>query len=111
MSNNRNQNRSRNRGGNQKSAPVQDRVFTFKSKTGAVIRIPASVEYDPDADLLADIADAVNEGNDLVATGLMVRVIKSGFPPEIAEQIRLKASEVKTFSERYFAFSGVDIPK
>lgn len=94
----------------------QDKPFTFKSKTGAVIRIPSKVTYDPDMDAVAEFEKAraaaeVDSEREISMAIAMLDMVKSGFPSEIAETIKLKSSELGDFMQAYFQHTGVDIPK
>ncbi|WP_102157708.1 hypothetical protein [Zhihengliuella halotolerans] len=90
----------------------QDKPFVFKSKTGSTITIPGGTDFDPDADTMVAMRDAQRDhGDGLEALAATIDMIRSGFPAEIAEQIKLKTSEVETFSRAYFKFAGVDLPK
>lgn len=111
MSNNQNRNRNRRPNPGQSNGGVQDRVFVFKSKTGAVIKVPSSVQFDPDAEYAAQLSDAQETRNELLAGAAMLRFIKSGFPDDIAETIVLKLSELEEFTNKYMAFAGANIPK
>lgn len=93
-----------------------DTPFTFKSRTGVTITIPAKVEFDPDADAMAAYGDAVaaaqeDDSNALFAASAALRFIRSGFPEKVAEKIKLKASEVEDFMVAYGKHRGTDIPK
>jgi hypothetical protein len=108
------------------SPTAQDKPFTFKSNTGHTIVIPSSETYDPDIDAIVELNDAANAVQALneetateqeVGTASMrvtiatVGVIKSGFTPETAAKIKLKASEIQTFMTKYQQHTGVSIPK
>ena len=116
MSNNRN--RNRNRSGQAQGQSLaqggaqgpQDKPFVYKGKNG-LITIPSGTVFDPDAEVFVDIAEAQRTGNDVLANAAMVNMIKSGFPSEIAETIRLKASEIQDFTDRYMRFTGTNLPK
>lgn len=94
----------------------QDKPFTFKSKTGAVIRIPSKVVYDPDMDAVAKFEKAraaaeVDSEREIGMAIAMLEMVKSGFPESIADTIKLKSSELGDFMQGYFQHTGVDIPK
>lgn len=88
-----------------------DKPFVYKSKTGAEIKVPSSVSYDPDADALLEMHEASQNGSEMDQAAATLRLIKSGFPPKVAAQIKLKLSEIEDFSRKYFAHVGVDLPK
>lgn len=112
MSNNRNRNRSREQRpqGQQVTQGPQDKPFIYNGKNGRIV-IPAGVQFDPDADVFVDISDAEKRNDQVQAVTAMLRMIKSGFPPEISAGINLKASELQDFTNRYMRFSGASIPK
>lgn len=116
MSNNRNRNRNRNRE-SQQGAQIaqtaqgpQDKPFIYNGKNGQIV-IPSGTVFDPDADVFADIDEAQKTKNTVQASAAMIRMIKSGFPAEIADGIKLKASELQDFTNRYMKFTGANIPK
>lgn len=95
-----------------KGAPQNgDTPFTFKSKTGATITIPAGTSFDPDADALVALQEAIAAEDELTAVAATVRMIKSGFPESVARKINLKASELQEFTTAYQQHTGVNIPK
>lgn len=113
MSNNRNRNRrprTEITNFEVRNERPQDKPFVFKSKNG-LITIPSGIEFDPDAEAFEDIHNARKSGDDLAAGAALHRMIKSGFPPAIADTIRLKASELEEFTSRYMRFTGTSIPK
>ena len=94
----------------------QDKPFVFKSKTGAVIRIPSKVVYDPDMDAVANFQRArtaaeADPERELDMAIAMLEMVKSGFPKNIADTIKLKSSELGDFMKGYFEHTGTDIPK
>lgn len=116
MSNNRNRNRRPQQDGNvtargeaNLSGP-QDKPFIYQSKNG-LIKIPSGTVFDPDAEVFMEIDEAQETNNSVKASAAMLRMIKSGFPEEIADTIRLKVSELQDFTERYMKFTGTNIPK
>ena len=88
-----------------------DTPFTFKSKTGATIKIPAGTEFDPDMMVLAELSRAQREGDEQAAGIAFMEMIATGFPPEIAKTIKIKASEMVAFTTAFQKHSGVNIPK
>lgn len=88
-----------------------DTPFTFTSRTGAVITIPAGTVFDPDMDAFVAMKQAADDQDDLALTVATLDMVKSGFPSEVADQIRLKASELQEFTSAFAAHTGVDIPK
>lgn len=88
-----------------------DKPFVYLSKTGAEIHVPSDVVYDPDADALLTMHDATNNGSDMDKAAATLNLIKSGFPPEVAAQIKLKLSEIEDFSRKYFSHMGIELPK
>ena len=105
-----NKNKNRNRPQVEQKLP-EDKPFVFHSKTGSVIRIPRDVVFDPDADAALAIAEAEESGNGLQASAALLRMLRSGFPQDIADTLNLKLSELEQFSREYFAFTGVEFPK
>jgi len=107
------------------SATAQDKPFTFKSKTGAVIVIPSSEVYDPSMEAIAEMHSSLKDlqeseksgGADEVGMAQMrvslatLEVLKSGFSDSVAEKIRLKSSEVQELMTKYQEHTGVSIPK
>ncbi|MCT1607155.1 hypothetical protein M3B43_07410 [Nesterenkonia massiliensis] len=94
-----------------KSPTAQDKPFTFKSKTGNVITIPSKVNFDPDPDLVVAVDEAQASGSELAIAAATWRMVKSGFPDEIAEKLKIKLSEMEKFTTAYFTHTGVSIPK
>ena len=105
-----NKNKNRPRPQVEQNLP-EDKPFVFHSKTGSVIRIPRDVVFDPDADAALAIAEAEESGNGLQASAALLRMLRSGFPQDIADSLNLKLSELEQFSREYFAFTGVEFPK
>ena len=88
-----------------------DTPFVFKGANG-VIKIPGNVTFDPDANAAMALNDALEGGgSELAQVSATLRMILSGFPPEVRKGINLKLSEVKDFSEQFMAHAGVDLPK
>lgn len=108
-----NKNKNRNRPQQAQASDVlpEDKPFVFHSKTGSVIRIPRDVVFDPDADAALAIAEAEESGNGLQASAALLRMLRSGFPQDIADTLNLKLSELEEFSRAYFSFTGVEFPK
>lgn len=113
MSNNRNRNRrprTEITGFEVRSERPQDKPFVYQSKNG-LIKIPSGIAFDPDASVFVELSDAQDSKDATKAAAAMVRMIKSGFPPEISDTINLKASELQDFTDRYMRFTGTNIPK
>lgn len=94
-----------------KTATAQDKPFTFKSKSGHVVKIPAKVTFDPDVIALTEFNRAERAGDEQGQAVAFMEMLLSGFPPEVAQGIKIKASEVGEFSRAYFEHTGMDIPK
>lgn len=94
-----------------KTAAPSDTPFVYKSKTGAEIHVPSGTAYDPDADALLAMHEASQSGGEMDQIAATLKLIKSGFPDDVAAKIKLKLSEVEDFSRKYFAYAGVDLPK
>ncbi|WP_300345501.1 hypothetical protein [Nesterenkonia sp.] len=94
-----------------KSPTAQDKPFTFKSKTGARVTIPSNVVFDPDPDLVVEVSDAQQSGNELAMAAATWKMVKSGFPDDVASKLKIKLSEIEAFTEAYFKHTGVSIPK
>lgn len=94
-----------------KTSAPSDTPFIYKSKTGAEIHVPAGLDFDPDADCILEMHAAVNGGSEMDQAAATLRMVKSGFPAEVAEGIKLKISEIEDFSRKYFSYAGVDLPK
>ena len=108
MSNNRNRNR-----GNapvQQRQRVQDKPFIYRGKNGDIV-IPHGTVFDPDADVFDAITEAEEAGNDIARVSAMHRLIVNGFPPEIGRKIKLKASELEDFTQKFFSWNGTPLPK
>ena len=108
---NKNKNRPRPQQSQPADALPEDKPFVFHTKSGAVIRIPRDVVFDPDADCAIDISDAQQSGNNIQASAALLKMLRSGFPAEISSTLNLKLSELEDFSQKYFAFTGVEFPK
>lgn len=92
-----------------------DTPFTFKSKNGT-ITIPASEVFDPDMDATVELNDARmaeqdGTGDEVRSSVALLRVIRSGFSPKVAEKIKLRASELVPFMQAYARHTGAEIPK